>query len=390
VKLPIVSKKKDNSHNNDFLVIDVTSKSLKCLLVDGNNAPYKVKGVSAKNLFEETIEASHIKQVVKECYVQAESTATNAVVGIGGPDVFGFMLIVKINRKEINKEINEKELTTHFAKIKNIASQQADSLWLQHHGLSEQLTPLDLVVTSFELSEGNVEDPVGKTSEFIKIASFCSFARASVYTKIINELNNSGITPIAVTTTLYSQVKLISKDTYNFLLIDIGAEYTDVAVVFGGEIVQTQSFSIAGDYFSAYLGSKLGLDTKKAEGKKESFALKSIPDDEADNVSDLLYEAGKDWRDGLTTILQTMVGIKSFPNKIFLSGGGADLELVQELLYEKTWSDCIPFANEVEIHKVKENIWADVIDDNLKIIRGTRMFAPSSLCAVKLELEAEQ
>lgn len=388
MKLPKISKNK--TLDDSFFAIDFTSKSIKCLLLSGSKSPYKVRGVSVKNLFDQQIQAQQINQVIKECYVQSDMATTNAVVGIGGPDVFGFMLIVKIKRKDSAIVITEKELQAHFLKIKNIANQQADNLWQQHHGLGQKLVPLDLVVTTFEIEEGNVDDPIGKSGDFIKIASFCSFARESFYSQIIKELSQSEIVPIAVTMTLYSQVKLIAKDTFNFLLIDIGAQYTDVAVVFGGEIIQTQSFSIGGDYLSAYLGQKLGLDIKKAEGKKEAFALKSIPEDEADNISDILFEASKDWQDGLTTILQTMVGIKSFPNKIFLSGGGADLDLIQELLYDKSWSDCIPFANEVEVHKVTQNLWADIIEDDLKIIRGSRMFVPASLCAIKLEVEEQE
>ncbi|MDQ5981818.1 MAG: hypothetical protein QG570_576 [Patescibacteria group bacterium] len=392
MKLPI--KKKPTTTKNgspdDFLVLDITDNSVKSLFISGASQPYTIKGASVKSSYLKEEFDHVVSQSVRECFVQADAETTNTIVGLGGPNVFGFMLILKINRSDSSKPVTEKELDGFYSKVKDISEKQARQRWAVFHPDDNDFVPLDMVVTSFETDEGKVEDPVGKNVSYVQIAVYCSYAVKSFYAKVVNTLSTLGIEPLTITTTLYSQVKLLSEEHKNYILVDIGGEYTDVAVIFGKDIVQTKSFQIGGNYFTEHLSNSMGLDFKKAQGKKESYSLNSVSDDEHDSVGDVLYESGKDWRSALETTLSSMTGIKSFPSKIFLSGGGANLPLIEELLYEEDWKQSIPFANSLEIEKVGNKYWSEIVDDELKLIGGTMFFVPASLCAVRIELSSPE
>ncbi len=371
------------------MVLDITDQSVKSLYVEGEKKPYSVKGVSVKSNFEPSEKEARINHAIRECFVQADSQTSNAIIGLGGPNVFGFMLIVKINRKEPLKPITDKELQSYYGRIREIAYKQAKVMWNLYHPEDSEFAPLDLVVTSFGIEDGKIEDPVGKASPYVQIAVFSSYAQKDFYNSILGVLDTCDVSPLTVTTTLYSQVKLLSEQNKNYILVDVGGEYTDVAVIFGKDIVQTKSFQIAGNYLTKYMADRLGLDFKKAQGKKEAYSMHTIPDDEVDKISDILYEAGKDWRIAFASALGSMTGIKSFPNKIFLSGGGSNIEVVEELLYEDGWNESIPFGEKLEIHRVDSKLWESVIEDELKLLTGSMLFVPASLCAIKLELDGE-
>lgn len=388
MKLPNISNKNGHNVKDSFLAIDITDTSVKTLLVDSTKAPFTVKGVAVRSLDDSNKDqmSATIAHSVRETFVQADMQTSNAIIGMGGPNVFGFMLIVKVKRKNPEALITDKELDGYYSKIKDIATKQADEMWNVFHANSVNLVPLDLVVNSFEIDEGKIEDPIGKASSFIQISVYCSYSEMNFYSSILDVLSQSKINPNAVTTTLYSQVKLLSEKHKNYILIDIGKSYTDLAVVFGKDIVQTKSFQIGGDYFTNYLANRLGLEFKKAQGKKESFSLNTVADDEVDRLRDILYDAGVDWRTGLSSALRTMVGIKSFPHKLILSGGGANMSTIQDLLLDESWRNTIPFSDKLEVDRVESSLWSEVIDDELKVISGAGMFVPASICAVKLEL----
>ena len=189
-----------------------------------------------------------------------------------------------------------------------------------------------------------------------------------------------------VTTALYSESKILNHGDPNYIIVDIGKEYTDVGVVLGENIIQTRSFGIGGLFFSKELSSKMGFDIQTANGKKEAYSLQTLPEEEADRVGDHLYYSGKMWRSAFETVLTSMAGIKSFPEKIYITGGGSHLPVIQELLYEDEWRQAVPFASDISIEIPKSDSWKKYLHDELNVLAGPQMFVPVSIGIVQLEL----
>lgn len=384
-----MKKTPDTKTSKDFMVLDITDDSVKSLYLTGDR-PYSIKGSAVKTLNQMDSFNSMVDRSIKEALVQADAKSANTIVGLGGPNVFGFMLILKINRPEGSKAISEKEVATFYAKVKEIADKQAKQMWSVFHPDENDFVTLDLVVNSFELESGVTDDPVGKESSYVQIAIYCSYATKNLYQKVSNAIKAAGLTPLTITTTLYSQVKVISEKYKNYVLVDVGGEYTDIAVIFGNDIVQTKSFQIGGNYFTQDLAEKLNLDFKNAQNKKEAYSSGTLSEQEHEVIEETLYEAGKDWRSAFAVTLASMSGIKSFPNKILLTGGGVNLPIVEELLYEEDWRNSIPFSNAIELEKIKNDYWKEFVADEIKTMSGSMFFVPASLCAIKVELESNE
>lgn len=381
-------KIKKNKNDNGYVVIDLTSTSVKALsFVPQSDGKLMVKGVSVADSYNDKMRREVVENTVKECLIQSNSNAKEAIVGLGGPNVFGFILIAKIKREDSEEQITEKEMDEIYMKIKNVAEEQAAKRWNAHFATESKFEPLDLVVTAIYIDEKVVSEPVGETGEDLKISVFSSYSEKEYYKWAMNMLGQLKFSSLTVTTTMYSQVKLLSEVDKNFILVDVGKDCTEVSVILGKNIIQSRSFDMGGAYFSDYLADKTGSSFIDSNGKKEAYSLNTLNSDESDKIGDYLYDAGKSWRTAFSVVLSTMTGIKSFPHVIYITGGGANMSLLEELLYEDDWRKSIPFAQEIGIKHANYNLLKKHIDDELKILSDLRMFTPASLGLIKLELD---
>ena len=388
--LPNIFKKKENkkSTSDDVLFLDITPKSIKSIYTVPGETKLIVKGVSA---FEDkpSYEGNILSDGIEECFTQANSRTENAIIGVSGASVFGFLLILEVKREDPKSRVSTTELDKIHDKISVLALKQAehyrDAIFAEEY----ELENLDLVITKYMLDGQEFADVVDRQGEYIQVHIFASYAEKEFHTSLKSELKALNVNPLAITTTIYTQVKLLSSHSKNFILIDIGKSYTDIAIIFGGDIVQTRSFAIGGDYFSSFLIDKMGIPPKEANGKKEAFSFGTLPPIETDSIGDYLYEAGKDWCVALSAVLESISGIKSFPRKIYLSGGSGDLPILEELLYEDKWKSALPFSGEIELEKADRALLDKYLIDDLRVLKDLRMFAPASLSIVYKELTKE-
>ncbi len=384
MKLP-----KSKSHTNGYLVLDFSPTSLKTLSFeeDLDSKKLSLKGFSISDSYKDLLRKEVVRSSVKECLSQSNLKATDAIIGLSGPEVFGFTLIAKIKRKNAEKQITEKEISTIYDQVRDSCYEQAKKKWSFWSADDDGFEPLDLVVTLIQVDDAVVSEPVGVTGEFVKISAFCSYSSKKYYRWILSLINDLKFSSITVTTTIYSQSKLLSEDAKNFLLVDIGKDYTDVACILGKNIIQSRSFEIGGSYFSRHLVDKHGFDFAAANSKKEAFAFGTLDEESMDKFGDCLYDASKVWRTAFATSLESMSGIKSFPHKIYLSGGGSMLPLIQEVMLEDEWRKAIPFANDVEILSTDGKSLDKNILDELNVLDKSRMFVTGTLGVIKLELD---
>jgi hypothetical protein len=380
------NKDKDKAKkSDDVLFMDITPKTIKTIYTTPGESRLIVKGVS---VFEDKpgYEGNILQDGIEEAFTQADARTENAIVGVSGSSVFGFLLILEVRRDNAQTRITNSEMTKIYDKIEAFALKQAHSYRDAIFAEEYDLVNLDLVITKNLLDGQEHPDLIDRQGEYIQVHVFASYAEAGFHASLKGELSQLKINPLAITTTIYTQVKLLSSQSKNFILIDVGKSYTDVAIIFGGDIIQTRSFGIAGDYFSQHLTDQLGILPKEANGKKEAFSEGTLSQSDIDTIGDYLYEAGKDWRLSLVAVLESISGIKALPKKIYLSGGSGDLGVLEELLYEEDWKSSLPFAGEIEIEKADRSLLDKYLIDDLKILKELRMFAPASLSIVYKEI----
>lgn len=384
MKLP-----KSKAKKSGYIVLDFSPTALKTLSFEQESESSKLilKGVSIADSYKDLLRKEVVKTSILECVSQSDLKVDDAIIGLSGPEVFGFTLIAKVKRKVSDKPITEKEILEIYNQVRDSCYEQAKKKWAYWSSDDDGFEPLDLVVTSVQVDENVVLEPIGVVGEFIKISVFCSYSSKKYYKWIINLIEGLKFSSVTVTTAIYAQSKIICEESKNFLLVDIGKDYTDVALVFGKNIIQSRSFEIGGSYFTRRLIDKFGGDYLEANSKKEAYSLETLDEASMDKLGDALYDAGKIWRTAFAASLDSMIGIKSFPQKIYISGGGAMLPLIQEILLEEHWRKAVPFADDVEIIQATGKFLNKVISDEIGILKGSRMFIPGALGVIKLELD---
>jgi len=384
VKLP-----KSKAKKNGYVVLDFSPTSLKTLSFEQNSDSKKLslKGFSIADSYKDLLRKEVVTNSVKECISQSNLDIDDAIIGLSGPEVFGFTLIAKVKRKKPDIQITEKEIQENYDQVRDACYEQAKKKWAYWSADDDGFEPLDLVVTSVQIDEKLISEPVGLTGEFVKISAFCSYSSKKYYKWILNLISDLKFASVTVTTTIYSESKNLSESSKNFILVDLGKDYTDVAVVFGKNIIQSRSFEIGGSYFTRHLIDKIGGDYVAANSKKEAYSLETLDEASMDKFGDFLYDAGKVWRTAFAAALDSMVGIKSFPQKIYLSGGGSMLPVIQEILLEDHWRKAVPFANDIEIITTTGKSLEENISDEINILKGSRMFVSGTLGVIKLELD---
>lgn len=143
---------------------------------------------------------------------------------------------------------------------------------------------IDIVTNNFKLDDGKVlEDPVGAFSSKFVLDAQVILADKSYIKKMTNifkkvDVDIDGIIPI----TLAEKdlvIDEIDKKDY-IMIIDVGAENTDIGVFDGDKFIYTNAIPVGGNNITNDLKLVLGISTDEAEKLKKQYnlALKSYID----------------------------------------------------------------------------------------------------------------
>jgi cell division protein FtsA len=135
-----------------------------------------------------------------------------------------------------------------------------------------------------------------------------------------------------------------SNKDFSAIFLDIGGGTTDIAVVEKGNILETKMFAFGGRTFTKELVKTLDLEYRYAEQRKLKYTDRELSKDLSRDVQKIVYPVAKLWMKTLKTAFQNCDDIETFPNQIYLCGGGALLSEIKEVMLEFPWKKYLPFA----------------------------------------------
>ncbi|MCX6783963.1 MAG: cell division FtsA domain-containing protein [candidate division WWE3 bacterium] len=138
----------------------------------------------------------------------------------------------------------------------------------------------------------------------------------------------------------------------NTILLDIGGETTDIAVIFGGGITGNRTLGLGGRFFSQIISERLGNSINEAELKKISYGEKRLPEDQLALISESLKDLIPVFLKGLEVGLSDIEGIKLLPSEILISGGGSLLPDVVKFISDPAWSHNLPIKGELKVRNL--------------------------------------
>lgn len=298
------------------------------------------------------------EEAVEQAVGQANVRPTQAVVGIDGENAWCLTTTVRFNRPEPEKGIEPKEIEKLNEQILRTALLQATSQMSEFLGDPELgLQLIDSEVLYHKIDGQLVDNPLGKPGKVLESSIFTAYSPSNYLGQLSKILQKLNLNLWAVSSLMFILVKTLANNdplNFNAIILDIGGKVTDVAVVFGGGIWGTRPLLLGGETFTIAISS---------EEKKIAYANHQLRDEEVLEVKERLEPALGLWLGGVEATLLDFEGIKTFPSRIILTGGGANLLELKEGLLNYPLMRQLPFASPPVVE-----VRTDVGPQNMKTV----------------------
>jgi len=344
-----------------ILALDIGTEYVKAMIaVPAKNGDLDIIGISRTHQEAGSMVSGAIsdiknvtdvcEQAISEAEQQAGFIAKSTIVGLAGELVKSNSTTIKYVRLDPNKTINDSELSNLISKIQQKAKTRvsetiADESVDQH----TELRLISSAISSIFIDGHKVANPIGFKGTQLEITLYTAFAplvHISAIEKVCAELRLDLIA-IAVEPFAVARACLSEQDSEDLsvILIDIGGGTTDIAVINSGGIINTNMFDVAGRSFTRVVANTLSVDEETAEKLKTHLDDPRLKSTVYDKITGALEQNLKIWLSGIDIALRDFDNLDMLPSQIYLSGGGASLELIPELLATSNWYSDLPFSH---------------------------------------------
>lgn len=294
------------------------------------NTSKKSNGIQKGKIVDENSLADSISSVVQDAEKEMNMKINSAYITIPGK-------YVTIVQNSVTKEAKDK--------YSGISSRDVSSALMQAKDIDvpEGKQIIDIVTNDFTLEDGKViEDPVGAfSSTFILNAQIIladkDYIRiiSNIFKKV--DIDIDGMVPITLAEKNLVLDELDQKDY--IMLLDIGAENTDIGVFDGNRFVYTNAIPIGGDNITNDIELVLSISHEEAEKLKRQYglALKSYMDNDTEVVLNTVKDGNRIVKSSnIVEIIEARIeqifelvnrdisneGIKQNINNVILTGQG--------------------------------------------------------------------
>lgn len=294
------------------------------------NTSKKSNGIQKGKIIDENALSESISNAVKDAEKEMNMKINSAYITIPGK-------YVTIVQNSVTKEAKDK--------YSGISSRDVSSALMQAKDIDipEGKQIIDIVTNDFILDNGKTtEDPVGAFSTNFVLNSQIVLADkdyirtvSSVFKKV--DIDIDGMVPITL-----AEKNLILDDAEqkdSIMLLDIGAEYTDIGVFDGDKFMYTNAIPVGGHNITNDIAVVLNISLEEAEKLKKQYglALKSYMDNDTEVVLNTAKDGNKIVKSSkIVEIIEARVeqifelvnkditnqGIKQNINNVILTGQG--------------------------------------------------------------------
>jgi cell division protein FtsA len=379
-----ISKKQKSGQIDEktYVAIDIGTENIKTVLFRTKNkqvevlgygiTPQKSNAMNKALIIDQEEVTSAVDKSIGQALAQAEEKfdevplPQSAVVGIAGELVSGVPIVVSVERDNPSEEITEYEVDEVVQKVKehtfsSIRDEIADENGIPASQLEEIETELDATY----VDGVKVKNPIGLSGTEITYRVFSSFAPKIQVESINNivralalDLEKIVVEPYALAESLGD----ISRSSEGAIIIDVGSGTTDIAVIKNGDIQGIKMFAIGGRAFTRRIQSALDISYEEAEAKKIEYSASGLDEYVKKEIKKSLKPDIDTWLTGLELALAEFDEVDTFPDKIYICGGGALLPEIMEGIMEHPWIQRLKFQKHPKVRFVFPNKVEDVND----------------------------
>ena len=361
-----------------YIVLDVGTEFVKCLVFSKTKEHCVVigKGVvqhDSNNMRGGMIidipgATKAIKEATNKATQDIEVSPRSLIMSLPGDLIKSLVTTVHYHRSQPESHIDSAELKNIVYKIQWKAYEQIRNLLAkEQEGAQLDIKLINTAVIDVRVDGYKIDNPLGFQGNTVTLSIFNAFAplvHLGAFQAIADELE---LDLISVAAGPYALMKNLTQSDpeLSAVVIDVGAHTTDVIVASEGGILGVQSFALGGDIFTKSLESLLKISSKRAEQMKLDYAKGILNKRSANKIKDNLKEAAAIWVKGVTASLSEFSHLDVLPNRIFISGGGASLPEVKNILMTKSWAEGLPFSKKPypSLLELEEIIKLDIKED---------------------------
>ncbi len=370
---------------DDYLVaLDIGTEFVKALIgkVNPEDGSIDIAGVGRRHQALSDMQAgaiADISGVVENCDAalseaedQAGISVRPAVIGIAGELVKGTTTTVKVSRKTVNTPIDLEEMERIIRLVQQRAEQRAKAeLSWEMGGKEVAIRLVNSALVSIEIDGYPVTNPIGFQGKDVVIQLYTAFApliHIGALEKTAEELD---LDLIAVAAEPFAVARAVIGDRQNqnlsAILMDVGGGTTDIAVIDDGGVQGTKMFGIGGRAYTHAIERDMGISFDQAETLKLSYGTSQLPPQKRPAVESALDKTADVWISGIELALGEFPKLDHLPNRMFLCGGGASLDMLLSRLEEGNWFKDLPFTRRPSVNLIRPSQVVGIKDTTGKV-----------------------
>ena len=388
----VLQRKTAPRDENQYVVaLDVGTEFVKALVAKvSDDGAIDIIGVGRQHQEFADMQAgaiSDIAAVVANCdkaLNQAEKQAGvsvhTAVLGIAGELVKGTTTTVRCTRKDASKPLDVDELEHIIGLVQQRAEAKAKKELAWEIGCKDvEIRLVNSALVGIEVDGHMVTNPVGFQGKDVLIQLYTAFAPLVHIGALERTAQELDLDLLAVAAEPFAASRALIGDDPNAnmsaILMDVGGGTTDVAVINEGGVQGTKMFGIGGRAFTRAIERELSIDFVQAEEIKLALDSNRIPQNKRVAIEGALEKTLDVWLSGVELALSEFTQLDTLPNRIFLCGGGASLDILMERLGETRWYKNLPFTKKPVIQHIKPKQVVGILDETGEISDHTYVTA---------------
>ena len=350
-------KKAEKRQGEVYVALDLGTEYIKALVCGQQDGRCAVFGSSKATHKSGTMRGGMVINIpgvfldaqtaVNAAIQQAGLQPKKLVMSLSGDLVKSLVTTVHYHRTRPEAPIDANELKNIIYKSQWKAFEQIRGLVAKEQEESQLgIKLINTTIVDIRIDGYKVNHPLGFQGGMITLSIFNAFAplvhlgaMQALADDLGLDLTNIAAGPYALTKSL-----LVDNPEFSAIFIDIGGGMTDIAVVNEGGIFGMQNFALGSMAYTKNLANALKVSPERAEQIKMDYSNGLLDKRSETKIKTILKDTAALWVRGVSESLDEFSHLDILPNKIFLSGGGAILPEVKNILLTKAWAEHLPFV----------------------------------------------
>lgn len=287
---------------------------------------------------------------LESAVLKAGVRAKKAVLGLSGGIILPKSYRVRIRRQEPDAKMSEEEFDILARRVEDktlaIAEDELKILGSQNY------TQIETVFTTYQLDHAKVVTPIGLTGAEVEITVLHYYIETSKLRAINSLIEQMDLEVLSmVDTAVYCAVQWIEQYG-DYILLDIGADVTQVVVVENGRVLESKSIFIGGYDITQEIQDGLGVSFENAESIKVSYTQGHLDQERARDVHRVVENVTDVITEGVVAAVKTS-STMHLPPCFVITGGSRHLTEVKTALASYPWAQESQFTMHPKIETVE-------------------------------------